>query len=130
MATKKTPTIAEQYASVEQFLRDNGKDEWADFIATRAEQNAKRSTNRKPSARQTENTEIASAVVGYLRDDPNLVCTISDIIRLVPECAGLQNQRVSSILHRCGSIKREVVKGVAYFSYSEGAPSLLSESND
>ena len=58
----------------------------------------KNSAEKKPTAQQTANKGIADAIVSAMENEPNRLFTITDIIKSVPECAELTNQRVSAIV--------------------------------
>ena len=113
MANK--PSIMDKYAEVEEILRDNGHEELGDFIAERAAMHAKKSANRAPTPRQVENADIGAAIVQFMTDHAGKRFQVKDIIAAVPECAGLQNQRVAKILPMFPAISRVTDKGTTYF---------------
>lgn len=75
----------------------------------------KNSADKKPTAQQTANKGIAEAIVEAMED--GVLYTITDLIKTVPACAELTNQRVSAIVR--GMIGNEVErvedKRKAYF---------------
>ena len=77
----------------------------------------KNSAEKKPTAQQTANAEIANAIVTHLSAEPNRLFTITEIIKEVPECADLTNQRVSAIVRGLigSSIERVEEKRKAFF---------------
>ena len=79
----------------------------------------KNSADKKPTAQQVANKGIAEAIVGVMAADPNRMFTITEIIKEVPECAELTNQRVSAIVRGMigVSIERIEDKRKAYFRY-------------
>lgn len=77
----------------------------------------KNSADKKPTAQQTANAEIQNAILEGM--EPNRVYTITEIIKEVPACADLTNQRVSALmrqLKKSGKVVRTEDKRKAYFS--------------
>jgi HSP90 family molecular chaperone len=58
----------------------------------------KSSSERKPTAQQMENRSIADAIEEFLSDHPTQLYTITELIKEVPACAELTNQRVTAIM--------------------------------
>ncbi len=79
----------------------------------------KNSAEKKPTAQQTANKGIADAIVAVLSAEPERLFTITDLIKSVPECAELTNQRVSAIVRGLlgVSVERVEEKRKAYFRY-------------
>ena len=79
----------------------------------------KNSAEKKPTAQQTANKEIADAIVAVMSAEPERLFTITDLIKSVPECAELTNQRVSAIVRGLlgVSVERVEEKRKAYFRY-------------
>ena len=79
----------------------------------------KNSAEKKPTAQQTANKAIADAIVSAMQNEPNRLFTITDIIKSVPECADLTNQRVSAIVRGLigVSVERIEDKRKAYFRF-------------
>ena len=77
----------------------------------------KNSADKKPTAQQVENQVIAQAIVSVLQADPARLFTITEIIKSVPACADLTNQRVSAIVRGMigVSVERVEDKRKAYF---------------
>ena len=76
----------------------------------------KNSAEKKPTAQQTANVGIMSAIVEGM--EPNRLYTVTEIIKSIPECAELTNQRVSALLRQLvegGKVKRTEDKRKAYF---------------
>ena len=75
----------------------------------------KNATDKKPTAKQTENAEIKVAILDSM--EFGKLYTITDIIKSVPACAELSNQRVSAIVRQMIGIGVERVeeKRKAYF---------------
>lgn len=78
------------------------------------------SSDRKPTARQSENAGLKEAILNYLRqNDP---ATITELMKNVPELAvieNLTNQRTSAIVRQMieidKTVERLVEKRTAYF---------------
>ena len=79
------------------------------------------SGEKKPTATQVANQGIASAILEVMAENPSKMYTITDIIKSVPACAELTNQKVSAIVRGMvndNSVERVEDKRKAYFRYS------------
>ena len=79
--------------------------------------NKKNAAEKKPTAQQTANEGIKTAIVEGM--EPNRLYTVTEIIKSVPACADMTNQRVSALLRQLvegGKVKRTEDKRKAYFS--------------
>ena len=77
----------------------------------------KNSAEKKPTAQQVANAGIATAIIEAM--EPNRLYTVTEIVKSVPACADLTNQRVSALLRQlveAGKVKRTEDKRKAYFS--------------
>jgi hypothetical protein len=77
----------------------------------------KNSADKKPTAQQTANDSIKVAILDHMVEGK--MYTITDIIKSVPECAELTNQRVSALVRQLkdeGKVVRTEDKRKAYFS--------------
>lgn len=77
----------------------------------------KNSTDKKPTAQQTANEAIKVAILDNMAEGK--MYTITDLIKSVPECAELTNQRVSALMRQLIEDKQVVRtedKRKAYFS--------------
>lgn len=77
----------------------------------------KNSADKKPTAQQTANAAIQTAILEGM--EPNRLYTITELIKEVPACADLTNQRVSALLRQLkenGQVVRTEDKRKAYFS--------------
>lgn len=77
----------------------------------------KNSADKKPTAQQVANTGIATAIIEGM--EPNRLYTVTEVIKSIPACADLTNQRVSALLRQlveAGKVKRTEDKRKAYFS--------------
>lgn len=77
----------------------------------------KNSAEKKPTAQQVANQGVAESIVAHLQADPNRLFTITELIKEVPACADLTNQRVSAIVRGLigVSVERVEEKRKAYF---------------
>ena len=76
----------------------------------------KNSAEHKPTAKQSENASIKSAIVDEMED--NRLYTISEMIKEFPSCADFTNQRVSALVRQLvadGKVERIEEKRKAYF---------------
>ena len=75
----------------------------------------KNSADKKPTAQQTANDSIKVAILDNMVEGKGY--TITDLIKTVPECADLTNQRVSALVRGVLDTKIERVeeKRKAYF---------------
>jgi hypothetical protein len=88
------------------------------FLAHELELLAKKnSADKKPTAQQTANEAVKTAILDGLEDGK--LYTITDIIKTVPECADMTNQKVSALVRQLvdtGFIVKTVDKRKSYFS--------------
>ncbi len=77
--------------------------------------NKKNSADKKPTANQIANEGIKKAIVESM--EPGVLYTITDIIKTVPACAEMTNQRVSAIVRQMIGVDVERIeeKRKAYF---------------
>ena len=116
MANTKKITKAQMFAQIKA-NHNLSADEIA-FIDHELELLAKKnSAEKKPTAQQTANAEIANAIVEMLHADPNRLFSITEIIKECPACADLTNQRVSAIVRGLlgVSVERVEEKRKAFF---------------
>ena len=75
----------------------------------------KNGADRKPTAQQTANAEIQKAILEAMEVGKRY--TITDLIKTVPACADLTNQRVSALVRQLMPtyIERVEEKKKAYF---------------
>ena len=80
----------------------------------------KNSAERKPTATQTENVGLKSAIIEGM--ESGKAYTISELMKAIPELADLTNQRVSALVRQLkdeGLVSREEIKRKAYFTKVE-----------
>jgi hypothetical protein len=124
MANTTKLTKAQKFAMLKAIPEVAGNPLLVEFIDRELELLAKKnSAEKKPTAKQTENQVIAQAIVTVMQADPNRLFTITDLIKSVPACAGLTNQRVSAIVRgmvEAGKVERIEDKRKAYFRFLAG----------
>ena len=80
----------------------------------------KNSSEKKPTAQQTANESIKTAIAEGMT--PNRLYTVTELIKEIPECAELTNQRVSALLRQRiadGTVVKTVDKRKSYFQIVE-----------
>ena len=80
----------------------------------------KNSAEKKPTAVQVANEGIKSAIVEGM--EPNRLYTITELIKEIPECADMTNQRVSALVRQLkddGKVERVEEKRKAYFRLAQ-----------
>lgn len=120
-------TIVEKFARITAIM--NGEIEATkedfDFIADRSALHSKKNASRKPTAKQTENEELKTAILDFLTENSDKKFYIGELMKKVPalaEIPDLQNQRVSALvgqLKKADLVIRTEEKGRAYFSIAE-----------
>lgn len=130
--SNKKPTIVDNFNTIKSVLETNGllTKELAEFIDKRIAVTEKKNASggngeKKLTPTQIANKGIAKAIFDYLASNGKSL-TISQMIKEVPACSDLSNQKINGILLReYNSVKypnsnpmfvRSEVKGVAYFS--------------
>lgn len=87
------------------------------FVRNELDLLAKKNASKKPTATQKANEGIKGAILDFLADGGKY--TITDIIKSVPECAELSNQKVSALVRGLVDEKKVVRvedKRKAYFT--------------
>jgi ribonuclease HII len=116
MANSKKLTKAEKYAMLKAIPTVAENSVLVEFIDHELELLAKKnSADKKPTAQQTANEAIKTAILNGMEKGRKY--TITDLIKNIPECAELTNQRVSSLVRQMmpTSIERVEEKRKAYF---------------
>lgn len=124
MAEKKI-TKRENFANIEKFLRDNGKNEWADVMAHEIELLAKKSgsSSTKKNEEQDKFLDLVRDVLAECSDVKGMRCgAIAKDSRIAEfEWADKKEtspQRVSAMLKKltdCGDVVKVMDKKEAYF---------------
>ena len=118
MANTKKMTKAQKFAMLKAIPAVAENEMLVEFIDHEMELLAKKnSADKKPTAQQTANAAIAEDIVATLHAEPNRMFTITEIIKEVPSCADLTNQRVSAIVRGLigTSVERVEDKRKAFF---------------
>lgn len=119
----KKMTIVEQYEEIVTKYGEIMTEDEIAFLKERAELHAKKNGNRKPTAQQLKNKAVADEVVAYLTETKEHL-QIKEMIKKIPCLASIENctpQYVVGVLRPyCeskgdGTIKKEEIKGTAYF---------------
>ena len=117
MANQKL-TKAQKYAMLKAIPSVAENSILVEFIEHEMELLAKKNASeKKPTAQQTANEGIKSAIVEGM--EKGKTYTITELIKSVPACADLTNQRVSSLVRQLiaeGKVVRTEEKRKAYFS--------------
>ena len=124
MANQKKMTKATAWGIVKTIVEQSGHAQSAELVEKIDNELAllakKNSAEKKPTAQQTANEGIKSAIVNGM--ESGQAYTITDIIKSVPECADLTNQRVSALMRQLvesGVVVRTEDKRKAYFTLAE-----------
>lgn len=116
MANQKL-TKAQKYAMLKELAEVQANSVLVEFIDHELELLAKKnSSEKKPTANQVANEGIKGAILNGM--ESGKLYTITDLIKSIPECAELTNQRVSAIVRQLkdeGSVERIEEKRKAYF---------------
>jgi hypothetical protein len=96
--------------------------EQKDFIKHELELLAKKnSTDKKPTAQQTANEAVKTAILDGM--EVNRLYTITELIKEIPECADMTNQKVSALVRQlvdADLMVKTVDKRKSYFSLIVG----------
>ncbi len=120
MANVQKITKAQKFAMLKAIPQVAENEMLVEFIEHEMELLAKKnSAEKKPTAQQTANIGIGEAIVAHLSSQPTRLFTITEIIKEVPACADLTNQRVSAIVRGLigVSVERVEEKRKAYFRF-------------
>lgn len=116
METETIATVKEQAITT---------DDLSDFFAREIAQLEKKnnSSSEKLTEKQKENETLKTAILNWMNENPDKGYSVSDLIKNVPELAGMSNQKVSAVIHLMKendkTIKKEMVKRVATFSLND-----------
>lgn len=131
MANTNKKTIVDYFEEIKSVLADNGllTEERETFLNKRIEVTAKKNASgsngeKKLTPTQVANQGIASAIYEHLAT-ANKALTISQMIKEIPVCSDLSNQKINGILSKLYSNDKHPLanpmfvrfeeKGVAYF---------------
>lgn len=113
METETIATVKEQVITT---------DTLSDFFSREIAQLEKKnnSSSDKLTEKQKENEELKEAILNWMGENPDKGYSVSDLIKNVPELAGMSNQKVSAVIRLMKendkTIKKEMVKRVAIFT--------------
>lgn len=117
MSNKKM-TIAETFAEI--VATYDLSEEHKAFLLERADKASRKSNGeRKPTAKQVKNAEVADKV--YEQMEPNRLYTVSEMVKVLPifaemdECSASYANAIVKKLKDAGRVTRSVDKGRAYF---------------
>ena len=117
MTNTKKMTKREYFNALLSLDEVKANNELVDFINHELELLAKKNASEKKlTPTQKENLTIQEAILNYMEDD--VLYTITDLLKSVPECAGMSNQRVSAIvriMREEKKVERIEEKRKAYF---------------
>ena len=118
MATNKKMTKRDHFNTLLTLSEVKSNPTLVEFIEHELELLAKKnSAEKKPTAQQVANQGVADAILSHMTSDPNRMFSITELIKEVPECEGLTNQRVSAIVRGMigVSVERIEEKRKAFF---------------
>lgn len=136
MNTTKTVkmTKADRFTALAKFLSDNPNMKFStpkgeitakdmgEFVAHELELLSKKnSADKKPTAQQTANEAVKTAILDGM--EVNRLYTITELIKEIPECADMTNQKVSALVRQlvdADSVAKTVDKRKSYFSLIVG----------
>lgn len=119
MANKKTPTIKEQFAEILDTY--NLSPAHREFIEGRIAVLDRKTTDRKPTAKQVQNAEVAEQVYAFMANEPNRLFTCGELLKVCPafqsitDCSPSYANAIIKKLKDSGRVVRTEVKGRAYF---------------
>ena len=130
MNTTKTVkmTKADRFTALAKFLSDNPNMKFStpkgeitakdmgEFVAHELEL-----LSKKPTAQQTANEAVKTAILDGM--EVNRLYTITELIKEIPECADMTNQKVSALVRQlvdANSVAKTVDKRQSYFSLIVG----------
>lgn len=88
------------------------------------------STKRKPTATQAANVGLREDIMAFLRENPNLLVTCTDIGKKVASLDGMNNQKISALMRGLvdsGEVVKTTEKGKSLFQL---APPSEGEDED
>ena len=117
MTTTKKPTKKDNFKTLLSIPAVSENPKLVEFIEHEIELlEKKNSSEKKPTAQQTANDGIKAAILDGM--EVGKMYTITEIIKAIPECADLTNQRVSALMRQLkedGKVTRIEDKRKAYF---------------
>ena len=124
MNTTKKMTKATAWTIVKGIVENSGHPQSAELVEKIENELVllakKNSAEKKPTAQQTANVGISTAILAGM--EHTRLYTVTEIIKEIPACSELTNQRVSALLRQlveAGKVKRTEDKRKAYFSLAD-----------
>ena len=118
MATTKKMTKREMFEQIKTHLTDPAEVAFGEHdLELLAKKN---SGEKKPTAQQVANDGIKTAIAEGMT--ANRLYTVTELIKEIPECAELTNQRVSALLRQMkddGIVTKTIDKRKSYFQIAE-----------
>lgn len=118
MTKTKKPTKRDNFNTLLELAEVKSNPKLVEFINHEIELlDKKNSSEKKPTAQQTANDGIKAAILDGMVEGK--MYTITEIIKAIPECADLTNQRVSALMRQLIEAKlvvRVEDKRKAYFT--------------
>lgn len=108
-------TKKDRFAEIRGIVAELGRTDLVEFVDHEVELLNKKATNKssKPSAKQIENANLSATIYdAILGLEP---MTVTDIIKTVPELAGLSTQRVRPMLADTKRFSNSTVKGKSLY---------------
>lgn len=114
MATIKKLTKADKFGMLLNIEAVKDNPTLKEFVEHELELLAKKnSAEKKPTKTQKANEELKVAIAEGM--EKGKLYTITELIKTIPECADLTNQKVSAVVRGMANIERVEQKGKAYF---------------
>ena len=117
----KKMTIAEQFTAL--LEKYPFTDEERAFIEGRIEKATRKSNGEKKlTAKQVKNAEVADEVYAFMADTPDTAYTVSELLKVCPaftaidECSASYANAIVKKLKDAGRVVRNEIKGRAYFT--------------
>ena len=116
----KKMTIAETFAEIVETY--DLSEEHKAFLLDRAAKSVRKTADgeRKPTAKQLANAEVAAAV--YEQMESNRAYTVTEMVKVLPAFEGVSASYANAIVKKLkdsGKVERSEVKGRAYFTKVE-----------
>ena len=118
--TKMTNKVALQYVLANCELPADVKEKVEKMLVQVEKKNSSKPEG-KLTPTQIANEGIKAEILDFMASTPNTLYTISEMLKKVPACADLTNQRVSALVRQLvaeGAVKRIEEKRKAYFQYN------------
>lgn len=116
----KKMTIAEQLLSIADNPKYNLSDEDKAFLVERADKASRKSNGeRKPTAKQLANAEVAESVYAFMANTPDTAYTVSELLKVCPAFDGCSASYANAIVKKlkdASRVARTEIKGRAYFT--------------